>query len=153
MPTATEYFGFSFSNLGPLTTTYTAPSSCATVNTDQVLFADKSDSLIPVGQPKCDSWTYGDCRPSGSNFDNLDADVLRNKALAGLFLYHSPGIVCPEGWNTVGMIAKDNGTLSVSGFMTNTYEGPTTEARHMQITEIWNGVLKPSETVAFCAPT
>jgi hypothetical protein len=37
--------------------------------------------------------------------------------------YHSPGIACPDGWDTVGLIAKSDSTLSLSGFMTETVEG------------------------------
>ncbi|KAH6994734.1 hypothetical protein EDB82DRAFT_199459 [Fusarium venenatum] len=166
MVTSTEYFGFEFYNLGPLTTTFTAPSSCTTVNTKQVHFVNKSAPyLYHVGQANCDHWTQGSCRPSGVEIDSVVSDIRLTTTDPGLFLYyHSPGIACPDGWDTVGIIAKSDSTLSVSGFMTNTIKDydkystyyPTSQSdqpRFMDFTELWNGILKPSDTVAFCGPT
>ncbi|KAM0229912.1 hypothetical protein ACHAPO_009634 [Fusarium lateritium] len=166
MVTSTQFFGYDFYNLGPLTTTFTAPSSCATVNTEQVNFVNKSAPyLYQVGQANCDHWTQGGCRPSGVEIDSIVSDIRLSTTDPGLFLYyHSPGIVCPDGWGTVGVIAKSNGTLSVSGFMTNAIKDydkystyyPTSQSdkpRFMEYTELWNGILKPSDTVAFCGPT
>lgn len=162
IPSATTYFGVLFTNLGPLTTTYTAPLSCETVNTNRVIFVDKSMDLWVEGKPECYGyWTAGDCIPSGTDIDNW-VEVARTattKKNAGAYWYHSPGIACPQGWTTVGMIAKDNETMSVSGFMTGRYKGyedaagwPTTAPRPMEITEYWNGFLETSQTVAFCGP-
>ncbi|KAM0494954.1 hypothetical protein ACHAP8_008332 [Fusarium lateritium] len=166
MVTSTQFFGYDFYNLGPLTTTFTAPLSCATVNTEQVHFVNKSAPyLYQVGQANCDHWTQGGCRPSGVEIDSIVSDIRLSTTDPGIFLYyHSPGIVCPDGWGTVGVIAKSDGTLSVSGFMTNaikdfdkysTYYPPSQsdEPRFMEYTELWNGILKPSDTVAFCGPT
>ncbi|KAM0243081.1 hypothetical protein ACHAP5_006962 [Fusarium lateritium] len=166
MATSTQYFGYDFYNLGPLTTTFTAPSSCATVNTDHVKFFNTSAALMyHTGRANCDHWTEGDCSPSGSVIDSIVADIRRGTTTpANSLFYYSPGIACPSGWDTVGLMAKSNGTLSVSGFLTETlkdYElystyyptSPPNQPRHIQYTEVWGGILKSSETIAFCGPT
>ncbi|KAH7198929.1 uncharacterized protein B0J16DRAFT_315218 [Fusarium flagelliforme] len=166
MVTSTEFFGYEFYNLGPLTSTFTAPASCATVNTEQVHFVNKSAPyLYHTGQVNCDHWTQGGCRPSGVDIDSIISDIRLTTTDPGLSLfYHSPGIACPDSWDTVGVMAKSDGTLSVSGFMTNTIKDfdkystyyPTSQSdqpRFMEFTELWNGILKPSDTVVFCGPT
>ncbi|KAM0478747.1 hypothetical protein ACHAP7_005894 [Fusarium lateritium] len=166
MATSTEYFGYDFYNLGPLTTTFTAPSSCATVNTDHVKFFNTSAPyMYHTGRANCDHWTEGDCSPSGSVIDSIVADIrLGTTTPANSLFYHSPGIACPSGWDTVGLMAKSNGTLSVSGFMTETFKdyelystyfptSPPNQPRHILYTEVWGMVLKSSETIAFCGPT
>lgn len=164
-PTSTQYYNILFTNLGPLTSTFTAPSSCATVNTDNVLFVQRSQQPAPLGKPKCldNYWSKGDCIPSGTDIDNwvMSSETATvSEKYQGAQLYHSPGIACPEGWNTVGLIAKNNGTMTVSGYFT---EWPKhfgvkpsqdkTSIRALEPTVIWDEFLHPSQTVAFCGPS
>ncbi|GKU07999.1 unnamed protein product [Fusarium langsethiae] len=68
MPTATEFWGYSAQNLGPLTTTYSAPSSCAT-GTDRIVYANASD---PVSCPS--GWrTVGTLAHDGDDGDKASA--------------------------------------------------------------------------------
>lgn len=160
---STEYFGYLFSNLGPLTTTYTAPKACETVDTDRVLFVEKERGRgqLEQGQPKCwDHWPLSSCIPSGTAIDNwVESTITADTGYPnhnGAVFYHSPGIHCPSGWTTVGMIAKGEKTLSMSGYMTESYEGQDGFEKHhalpMPPTKRWDGFLKPYQTVAFCGP-
>ncbi|KAF4959380.1 hypothetical protein FSARC_10756 [Fusarium sarcochroum] len=113
MPTATEYFGFSAHNLGPLTTTFTAPSSCAT-NTNRIVYANASSASGAYGGPTCNFKPIGDCIPSGKSWDSLSEQT--TKFIQGRHAYFSPGVVCPQdgkltyftdAWLTYSAIAKD----------------------------------------------
>ncbi|KAL6353649.1 hypothetical protein LRP88_14147 [Fusarium phalaenopsidis] len=72
MPTTTEYLGYTITNLGPLTTTYTAPAECATA-TDNIQFVQADLPWIPGawGYPSCVPGDYGKCIPSGDAYDKL----------------------------------------------------------------------------------
>ncbi|KAI7767189.1 hypothetical protein LZL87_009591 [Fusarium oxysporum] len=61
MPTSTEFFGVTAYNLGPLTTTFSAPSACAT-GTDHHVIVNASEPEIVWGYPTCgfqDRGSYG----------------------------------------------------------------------------------------------
>jgi hypothetical protein len=154
MPTATEFFGFSAHDLGPLTTTYTAPSSCST-GTDHHVFVNASDPVRAFGAPTCGLKTYGDCIPSGSSWDSVYRQT--TEFVQGQYLYYSPGIACPSGWRTVGTLAHDvDDKASASGALAtpnwdelNSLVGGLNP---LHPTEFWLGVLEPSETLAFCCP-
>ncbi|PTD01192.1 hypothetical protein HYE67_000100 [Fusarium culmorum] len=59
MPTATEFFGITAWNLGPLTTTYTAPSSCAT-NIKHPVFVNAISPYSALAFPS-NQYRYAEC--------------------------------------------------------------------------------------------
>jgi hypothetical protein len=153
MPTATEFFGFSAHNLGPLTTTYTAPSSCAT-GTDRLAFVNASDPVRAFGIPTCEVAKYGDCLPSGSSWESIAAQT--TEFVQGLYAYYSPGLICPSGWRTVGSLAHgddDDKNATASGALATPNWDEQPGLRLLHATEFWLGILEPSETLAYCCPS
>ncbi|XEU99834.1 hypothetical protein FSHL1_005121 [Fusarium sambucinum] len=153
MPTATEFFGFSAHNLGPLTTTYTAPSSCST-GTDRLAFVNASDPVRAYGIPTCDVKPLGDCLPSGSSWESVEGQT--TEFVQGLYAYYSPGLVCPSGWRTVGSLAHDSDDdekALASGALATPKWDDQPGLRILHATEFWLGILEPSETLAYCCPS
>lgn len=95
MPSATSLPGLSLSNLGPLTTTYTAPASCATQAVQTVLvYKDVPGALFM--DLSCDKdVSYDGCFPSGSAFDKQDTRSIITPGITTL-LYYSPATACPS---------------------------------------------------------
>ncbi|KAH6970856.1 hypothetical protein BKA56DRAFT_678008 [Ilyonectria sp. MPI-CAGE-AT-0026] len=156
MPSTTAYFGELVTNLGPLTTTFTAPASCATA-TDHFYYGKNSSLGIIYGQPTCGFKDYGDCIPSGSAYDSLAANMYKS-ATQPFVHYYSPGIVCPSGWTTAGTLAHANETGPVTGsgvFTQDPYPYQIDNLPAIQLPEakVWSEVLVESETLAFCCPS
>ncbi|KAF4471994.1 hypothetical protein FALBO_1099 [Fusarium albosuccineum] len=152
MPSLTEYFGYTVTNLGPLTTTYTPPAACTTQTTDGVYFANASHIDIALGQPSCGIPSAGKCVPSGSALDKL-REPFDETPQQGFFYYHSPGVVCPSGWTTAGTLAHANktGTGDEAGVMTkDSFEGLSTKNAEMQLDpkDVWLEILEKDETLA-----
>lgn len=157
MASATEYFGASFTNLGPLTSTWTAPESCATNTVNQYFGVERDLQGIDYvyGRASCGPARLGECVPSGSAIDEFK-DSINSDAPLGVFWYHSPGIACPKDWTTAAMIAKGDGNTAedVSGFLTigSDADRPT-GLGDMGFTDLFLGFLEPSQTMAFCCPS
>ncbi|KAM5381698.1 hypothetical protein ACJZ2D_002918 [Fusarium nematophilum] len=156
MPSITEFFGYAVTNFGPLTTTYTAPSSCAT-DTSHLNYANASQIAMEFGRPTCDVKPIGECLPSGSAYDAMISEFWESPH-QGFFPYYSPGLVCPSGWSTVGVWARTaSDGEEASGVFTDEAWGDAvpTEVReqYLEPTEFWMNILEPSETVAFCCPS
>ncbi|KAF5235735.1 hypothetical protein FANTH_11615 [Fusarium anthophilum] len=159
MPTATTYFGIGLINNGPLTTTYTPPASCITATTDQIFFAHPDSITIGYGAPTCETTSMGKCLPSdssGSNYDKLSS-YLNDHGGEDIIDYYSPGIACPEGWTTAGILAHGNQTGSVEkrGVFRQTRIAPPGVSfinPTMLVERVWLDALTPSETLAYCCP-
>ncbi|KAF5613216.1 uncharacterized protein FSUBG_946 [Fusarium subglutinans] len=154
MPTATEYFGMSVSNIGPLTTTYTPPPECTRATTDHLVYALESSLVYGFGSPDCVIDPYGKCLPSGAAMDSIIKEYSNPKSGQGLHAFHSPGIHCPEGWTTAGLLAHGDKTGSAyrSGVFTSTTSVNSSQPLQMGSDEWWLKVLEPSETLAWCCP-
>ncbi|KAF4442841.1 hypothetical protein F53441_11631 [Fusarium austroafricanum] len=129
MPTATEYFGITATNLGPLTTTYTPPAACVTATTDHLVYGLKNSLGYAFGVPKCGLDPYGECLPSGSAIDVIASNYKSRKSGQGTDPYHPPGLYCPHGWTTAGVLAHGDKTGSEvrSGVFTSTTRYNLTE--------------------------
>ncbi|KAK8010057.1 hypothetical protein PG990_009022 [Apiospora arundinis] len=112
MPSTTSLGPHSFYNAGPLTTTYTAPASCATVNTDHLMMGHRT-APDHFRYGVC-AFDQGDCVPSGGALDSQNA---KNGFRANSrFDYFSPGLHCPHGWATVGVATRNaEGVITSSG--------------------------------------
>ncbi|KAM5344434.1 hypothetical protein ACJ41O_012970 [Fusarium nematophilum] len=160
MPTVTLITGHSatITNFGPLTTTYTAPTSCATA-TDHLYFAGKDDPGGIWAYPMCTIQTFGDCIPSGDAFDELMTSY-DGFLEFGFYHYYSPGLYCPSGWTTAATLVNPGGNTAaeVSGYLTQDYslrlgEWEPGRAQPTDPTAVWEQILEPSETLAICCPS
>ncbi|GKU07745.1 hypothetical protein FLAG1_10639 [Fusarium langsethiae] len=148
MPTSTEFFGYPLTNLGPLTTTYEPPASCTAATTDHIYYANASDFNTQYGPVSCGPEKMSDCYPSGSDYDKINSQNLKNGGHPAID-YFSPGVVCPKGWTTAGVFAQgDEGTKG--GIFT---QGPSIPDDQLGPEDIWGGILEPGETVALCCPS
>ncbi|KAG8352874.1 hypothetical protein FVEN_g9127 [Fusarium venenatum] len=160
MPTATEFFGISANNLGPLTTTYTAPSSCTgTSNTDHILFANATSPYLDyMLSSSCKAKPFGDCYPSGKERDAVAAQT--TSVGQGVYHYFSPGSACPDGWETAATLkhGSKSGEIDVSGALTNSATEVTERIKSysqplpLHPTDFWRNILDKSETLALCCP-
>lgn len=152
MPSITTIDGYTFNNWGPVTTTFTAPASCATV-TDNMRIGLSSSPAFWMYANQCSTFAYYDCIPTGTaqvttTYDANPADVLD-------YSYFSPGLDCPAGWNTVGVAARDqDSSLSVEGVLKPTVTTPAYP--HIPQWEngpsLFVGLLDPGETAVVCCP-
>lgn len=161
MPTATNYFDVAVANLGPLTTTWTAPASCATDTGGWYLTAldPDSDRAFVGAKLSCESdgksVTVDDCYPS-----NQVAAQQWSTQSGGLFnQYFSPGLHCPSGWTTAGTVVKaSSGLTGASGVFTKSSNSTTRDpysdwpVAFLDATRVYEGILEPSETLAWCCP-
>ncbi|KAM0208552.1 hypothetical protein ACHAPA_009621 [Fusarium lateritium] len=156
MPSRTEFFGYGFSNLGPLTTTYEPPASCTTATTDRIYFANATSLELNYGAAKCDGdEPLGKCYPSGKTYDSLMSEHATYRD-QGTWNYFSPGVACPKGWTTAGTLAHGDKTGSVekTGVFTQPpFPFPMRVNYLMTPEEIWLNALDPSETLAYCCPS
>ena len=165
MPSATQYYGYSVTNVGPLTTAFEAAPSCATTADRVYIETAIDDTTALFGFPSCNVPSYAGCLPNGDKIDNL-ARALARHPHNGDVAYHSPGLSCPDGWTTAGRVAGAAAGHNVTGakgvftelFTTVTAasaapagiasSGPTVVARMQAIAD----VLDPAETLAWCCP-
>jgi hypothetical protein len=155
MPTATSLSGWSLTNNGPLTTTFNAPASCSTAWPETMLAAATDPSYIewPV---QCDWLPPADCNPSGSAIRSIVSSADGSNPTAGnIIVYHSPGLICPSGWATVGAAAKPNPTsTSISGVFNVSDAIPTDSqfAFFEPELDVVLAALDPGETALLCCP-
>lgn len=109
---------------GPLTTTYTAPSSCSTdyssIRVGATYVDDYNVTKAYYVGDVCDQPPVpriGSCLPSGAKLDedysSIDFDVV---PLGSTRAYYSPGLICPSGWEIVGVATKvEGGSITSSG--------------------------------------
>lgn len=170
MPTTSIAGSMTLTNLGPLTTTFTAPSSCSTdfpisginvaYNGPQVMLA------YPVGTCEERAWDEGDaaCLPHGGKLGEIERTAPTEHTVA----YYSPGLYCPENYQTVG-VAVNNGSsyAEVSGmfappFTVVSYDYSATTHGHTTYTtdfpkmnfegNQFTSALGPGETLVACCP-
>ncbi|KAF5570134.1 hypothetical protein FPHYL_1410 [Fusarium phyllophilum] len=99
----------------------------------------------------------GKCLPSGSDYDKV-VSYYNKYGGQGTIDYYSPGIACPKGWTTAGILAHGNETGSVvkSGVFTETTSttpGVSVTDPNMPLEQVWLNALEPSETLAYCCPS
>lgn len=153
MPTVSTLSELTFSNLGPLTTTFTAPSSCSTIDSGFTAVAYKQDVTAILYDTSCeveyDGW---DCYPEGSAPSPTVTTV--NLADTFKYTYFSPGIYCPSGWKTVGVASRDGDKpVTSSGAFANDTVIPTHIAGVFpNAANVLMQALDPSETAVLCCP-
>lgn len=170
MPSLTQWVTYSMENMGPMTTTFTAPPSCATPAQPLVVIAD--DTFTWGDSPDCpdedrERYTEG-CWPSAREANSLekaatDEGKSLNQRPDDLLAYFSPGLECPDGWTTAGTIARPVATAADAGRTTEPLNagGVYTGRNYSMVHERENYwapdqalayALEPGETLAMCCP-
>jgi hypothetical protein len=123
---ATSLSHYTFTNVGPLTTTWTAPQSCVT-QADVYLAATEIPDEPYLGS-KCDSSPLGNCYVGGATQIDEIYSINRDSWDGYVAPYYSPGLSCPDKYTTAGIAIKDgDGKLvSSSGFFAPTTYGTMT---------------------------
>ncbi|KAJ0125263.1 hypothetical protein J7T55_006608 [Diaporthe amygdali] len=155
--------GWTVTNLGPLTTTYTAPPSCSTDNVYIQIgetFVDSGTNdtrIFPVGMA-CNEPvpSFGSCLPSGAKLDEAYSSVDTDQVSAGYTVaYYSPGLVCPSGWSTVGVATKTEGgsiTSSGPGFVNPSPEPDFTYVNNVGPNVLLAG-MDEGDAAVLCCPS
>lgn len=162
MPTVTTLSQISIFNVGPLTTTFTTPASC--IHDTWLAAPAEGPKTVWYGLD-CRDVTVNDCAPSTAALkSHLPSDAASNPA-AQWIPYYSPGVVCPSGYQTVGVAVKVNPTsTSMSGMFTRPSSGDDSEDEPTSgdisgrgpMFNSGNNVLMdaldPGETAVMCCP-
>lgn len=150
MPSVTSVSSYELVNIGPLTTTFTAPKACATAK-DVYLGTPSDPEGAVYYRSECDMGRIAkrsSCYPSGPS-----ADAARNPLDASIIAYYSPGLFCPESWTTVGVAVKDGkGSISASGFFAPSTEIQSKYAHLNPPPSFLMGAMEEGETVIACCP-
>ncbi|KAJ0333770.1 hypothetical protein COL922a_010530 [Colletotrichum nupharicola] len=120
MPTATTTSQFAITNVGPLTTAFTTPTSCATASPELYLAisgAWGSDRVAAYYKQNCDVVKLGDCFPSGKELDEaLSAASTKANNDRATIAYFSPASQCPDSYTTAGSAHRGgDGNITSSG--------------------------------------
>ncbi|KAJ5807873.1 hypothetical protein N7474_009142, partial [Penicillium riverlandense] len=104
-PDITRYF-----NRGPLTTTFTPPTTCLQTLSEVVYYVDgTAESTTYYGHWYGDNTGYT-CFPTGT----VPGTLLASPTYWDTYWY-SPGLCCPTGWTTAGQLAGSWDGLDVTG--------------------------------------
>jgi hypothetical protein len=156
-----------FHNAGPLTTTWSAPSTCST--SGQWIYTGvgypNKDGLMGQILDSCSpNDSKPDCYPNGDQILEINESLTEDDWRPYSHNYiHSPGIHCPAAWETVGVASFKDGTFDGSGIFSSTSfvsreyfgvgEGTMlpTPTRNFVINAL-TSVLAPTETAIACCP-
>ncbi|KAL4816969.1 hypothetical protein BDW67DRAFT_184423 [Aspergillus spinulosporus] len=129
MNTSVSAGWYSYTNLGPITTTFTPAPACTASNQVSIGYVDEYFNGVNVyaayGVQCTSTVDYFDCIPtttpeptSTATASDDDYDEL---PWVGYGVYYSPGLYCPKGWKTVGMAGRDaSSVLTSSGVLVPT---------------------------------
>ncbi|KAH6688433.1 hypothetical protein F5X68DRAFT_260925 [Plectosphaerella plurivora] len=162
--------GYAFHNAGPLTTTWTAPSACSTVQTSYtgVGYPNEQGNLRRVyGSCSRDEEFQAECHPNGDAMLEINESIIEEEGLLPTtyhYYINSPGLYCPDKWETVGVASYNNETLDASGvFASTSFLQPSyfpNDEATMVPTPSFNfpvnaltSVLASTETAIVCCPS
>ncbi|KAK2592722.1 hypothetical protein QQS21_009565 [Conoideocrella luteorostrata] len=155
MPTPTQYFGYSVTNIGPLTTRFTPAPSCATTQPNVYIETQLADTRGLYGYPSCAAPKYEGCLPSGKSFDDLNSQLAASPHNGNL-VFHSPGLRCPSGWKRAGAVVGGEKQATrlrgvFTGYSTSTAV-PNGNPEPLPKLKAYAGILDPGETLVWCCP-
>ena len=152
MPATSTLSNYAFSNWGPLTTTFTPPTSCATVTSNVAI---GESSLIPnlVTGVECSPMYDWSCVPTGTitSLPKAYTALELNPKAVYERGYLSPGLYCPSGWATVGVASRDgHKPVNSSGVVA---EPTSVGLEDYNLPDnVFMQMLEPSETAVWCCP-
>ncbi|KAF4830804.1 hypothetical protein CGCTS75_v005691 [Colletotrichum tropicale] len=161
MPTATATSQYAITNVGPLTTVFTTPTSCATASPDLYLAntgAWGDNRLAGEFKQNCDAVVLGECFPSGKELDDaFSAARTEGNNDIGTILYFSPASQCPESYTTAGSAHRgSDGKVTSSGaFVPPVVTSDLRKAVLLSYNPPLNvlmGILDEDETAVVCCP-
>ncbi|KAL5046004.1 hypothetical protein BDW71DRAFT_182616 [Aspergillus fruticulosus] len=130
MNTSVSAGWYTFTNLGPITTTFTPAPACTASNQISLGYVDRYPNGVNVYAAysvQCSSTVdYFDCVPTTtpeptSTTSVSDEVYSDDRDWVGYGMYYSPGLYCPKGWKTVGMAGRDaSSVLTSSGVLVPT---------------------------------
>lgn len=161
MPTASTIEGNPLFNLGPLTSTWSAPSSCVTngFNTALALAINPDDGVYYDTFFSCGSevWEAMDeCFPNGEEYMSIvDENENRAAATFGGHYFHSPGLECPEGWFTAGAATMNgDGDVEKTGTMFDVFATKSVDDIFQKpFAQRFADGLDADETGLWCCPS
>lgn len=169
---------YTFTNLGPLTTTYTPAPSCTASNRVGLGYVNPTGGNVYIAyaiQCTSDFNYFTGCTPtttsavstptftatSYEDYEEYEDSLIEWK---GFGAYYSPGLHCPSGWTTIGMAARDSGSsITSSGIMVPTASATATTKysaddmyyymfNYEDPASVLKGILEPKQTMALCCP-
>jgi hypothetical protein len=171
---------YTFSNLGPITTTFTPAPSCTASGRAMIGYLVEHGEYLdlvynaePTSKIKFDG-----CTPSPSpttttapkkpihftSEEQYSAFVAHQVDWVNTGVYYSPGLHCPSDWETVGLVARDaSSSLSSSGIYVPTTTTTSTDTKttdhyyypsieYEYPASVLKGILEPKETMVACCP-
>ncbi|KAI8180455.1 hypothetical protein K4K58_004055 [Colletotrichum sp. SAR11_239] len=120
MPTATATSQFAITNVGPLTTVFTTPTSCATASPDLFLAISGgwgNERVAAYYKQNCEYSALGECFPSGKELDDaFSAASTETNTNHATIAYFSPASQCPDSYTTAGSAHRgSDGNVTSSG--------------------------------------
>ncbi|KAJ5975023.1 hypothetical protein N7481_008730 [Penicillium waksmanii] len=169
---------YTFSNLGPITTTFTPAPSCTASGRMMLgyLVDDGNYLNLKYGAEPTLRIKFDGCTPSPSPTTTATPETTihhlseaQKSAFAAQYVdwvnrdfYYSPGLHCPSDWETIGLVARDaSSSLSSSGiyFATTTTTTDTKDDYYYYRNDyeypasVLKGILEPKETMVACCPS
>jgi hypothetical protein len=133
------------SNLGPLTTTWTMPSTC--LEATDLAFRDLTFSVaaLDLGPQRWSSECYtvsiadSRCYPPASDQRQFSTPAMTTFTASPDVYFHSPGIHCPAAWTTA-LVQEGPRPYENGGLVTE------------EIKSIMQTRMGPGETLVICCP-
>ncbi|KAF3388430.1 hypothetical protein F1880_003237 [Penicillium rolfsii] len=156
---------WTFVNYGPLTTTFTPAPSCT--GSEAISLGYISDDQVSIiAHAQCTkNLALGDsCFPAVTTTQTTFSAPPSSAHWEGIGGYYSPGLYCPQGWETIGIAGRNaanslssSGVLSTTPVVTVSSSGISTKASPMP-TDVYpavvlKGILEPEQTMALCCPS
>lgn len=173
---------YTFTNLGPITSTFTPAPSCTGPDRVGIGYVNPTGDILNVEflTQATTKFDFDSCTPTTTPPPTESESVMTtihhpNKQQISEFMahqvswrawghYYSPGLYCPSGWETIGVVARDGGSsLSSSGIYVPTTASTSTRSystddfyyymfNYEDKASVLKGILGPKETMAACCP-
>ncbi|CAI7618160.1 unnamed protein product [Penicillium pancosmium] len=169
---------YTFSNFGPITTTFTPAPSCTASGRMMLGYLVQNGNYLNLkyGAEPTPRMKFDGCTPSSSPTPTATPETTihhlseeQKSAFAAQYVdwvnegfYYSPGLHCPSDWETIGLVARDaSSSLSSSGIYvaTTTTTVDTKDEYNYYMSDyeypasVLKGILEPKETMVACCPS
>jgi len=170
---------YTYTNLGPITTTFTPAPTCTVSeyvglgylvsSGDYLMLNYNTEAKLAPSYSGCTPTTTPSVTASPistgyfTSEEQISAFEAERISWRAYGAYYSPAMYCPSGWSTIGMAGRDaSGTLTSSGIYvptksTSTVSYPTSDFYYYMFNyedkaSVLKDILKPKETMAMCCP-